>query len=53
MGPADVLPLIDVHHVYARPDHIGKRGTSLLERRFNLLQRLNRLCIGIPLANET
>ncbi len=53
MGSANILPLIDVHQIHTRSDHIGKRRAGLLERGFNRLQRLNRLGMGIPLPDKT
>jgi len=49
---AHFLPLIDVRHIDARPHHIGERSAGLLERGFDRFECLNRLGIGIPLADQ-
>ena len=52
MRPADLLPLIDVRHVDSGPDDIRERGAGFFQRVLDGLERLNRLFIGIALADQ-
>ena len=53
MCAADFLPLIDIGHINARPHDIRNRCAGPHERRFNRLQGLNGLRVGIILPHES
>src|SRR2546426_1125096 len=50
--PPDLLPVVDVHHVHPRADHVPKAQTGGGQGRFDVPEGLRRLRIRIPEAYD-
>src|SRR2546426_12682361 len=50
--PPHTLPVGDVGQVHAGPDHVVERRAGLDERPLDVLERLDRLQVGVPDTND-